>query len=108
MFADRVLYQAEVKVRRVGASAARSASAAAMGLVAVGFLTTALWIFLSQEFSALAAALSIGLLYALGAVILIVQRPRKREPTSPPKVGVDDLLHAFLIASQVGRSARRQ
>jgi len=107
MFADRVLDQAEAKAREVGVSVARGVAMAIFAIVAASFLTTALWIYVSQAYDTLVAASTIGCLYSLAALVVMFAKPRRPVPPPTPKVGVDDLMQTFLTAFQVGRSSRR-
>lgn len=107
MFAAQVLDKAEHKARRAGASFVRVAAACIMAILACGFLTAAAWIYLDAKLGPVAASTLLGIFFALVAVGLLVLKPRRKEPEPKPKVGLDDLVQAFVAAAALGRSTRR-
>lgn len=107
MFADQVLEKAEIRARRVGASAARIIVAGVLAIVASGFLTASFWLFLHSHFGGVIASLSTAIIYGFLAFILLMIQPRQVRTEPTPNVGIDDLIQTFVMASQLGRSARR-
>lgn len=107
MIVDRILNDAEVKARQVGASAARGAAAGVCAVIAAGFLTAAGWMYLYNEFDAVIASLVTGGAFAAFAVIIMSVKLHAKKQVPDTKVGLDDLAYTFLAASQVGRAARR-
>jgi hypothetical protein len=108
MLSDRVLLAAEIRARRVGRSIVRTVVGAVFATLAFAFLTAALWLALAEAFGAVAACAATGLGYGFLALLIFVVSPRPPAPPPPTRLGLDDLVHAFVMASRIGRSARRR
>jgi len=102
---------------RVGRRAALGTCASLSILVGLGFLTTALWIYLSQVLGTLHAAGLIGLIYlGIGLILLGVlsasgkpqgERTIAETPQTEPNAAAAPLVEAFLYGLKAGSQASK-
>ncbi len=96
-------------VKKTARKAALGAVAGVTGLVALGFFTGAAYLWLKQEWSAIAAAATIGGLYLLVAVIAAAMAGSgsKPEPEPLPSAALwTAVAEAFLIGLSATRKKR--
>jgi hypothetical protein len=110
MLSDRLLYSAELRTRSLLRTVLWSVLALLCALGGLGFLGSALWLWIASVGSPAAASLVLGMVFLVvaGAAALVAMFGRSR-PLPPHRgVGIDDLAQAFFTASQLGRAARRK
>ncbi|MEY8882156.1 phage holin family protein [Donghicola sp. XS_ASV15] len=110
-----MLHSLQHSVRRAAGRAALSTLAGLMVVVGLGFLTTALWIWIATTHGSLFAAAIIGALYfGLGLILLAVGMPSKRRhyrapppPIDPTAAVIAQVTEGFLTGMRAGRATRR-
>ncbi len=109
------------EARATARAAAVSFAAMVLILIGVGFLTVALWMFITIHESALFAATAIGALYcAVGFIVLAINlsgrktirdtgTPREAPQAPPePRDPIAQVVEGFMIGLQAGRSSARR
>ena len=112
---DRITGAAQESARRASRALATACALAALGAVALGFLTAAVYLALAGWIGAPWACVVLAALYALAAVIVWLAGragggpPRRPRPDSPPgrrgpePDAVSELIATFLAGVRAGR-----